>query len=49
MSCPDWPIAVASATSFWPRALARVIEGPDNIEKSAEPEITAFIEPMPVM
>ena len=49
MSWPDWSIAVASAMSFWPRALARVIDGPDDIEKSAEPAITAFIAPMPVM
>ena len=49
MSWPDWSFAVTSAVSFWPRALARVIDGADDIEKSAEPEITAFIAPMPVM
>lgn len=49
MYSSDSEIAVASAVSFCPRALARVIEGPDDIEKSTEPAITAFIEPMPWM
>ena len=47
MYSSDSEIEVASAVSFWPRALARVIDGPDDIEKSTEPEITAFIEPIP--
>ncbi len=46
---PDWLIAVRSAETFCPFAQTRVMVGPDPIEKSDEPAITAFIEPMPMM
>ncbi len=51
-STTSWPFSVcrlAIASSLWPWAAARVIVPPEEIENSAELEITAFIAPTPAI